>query len=514
MNTEKNAPRIQDQAAAASPGEPGTDTPPDPRRWRLLVFVALAQFMVLLDTTVVNLALPAIQSDLKATATGIEWVLTSYILCFGGLMLLGGRTADRWGRRRTFLLGAVLFTAASLLCGLADGTGLLIAARALQGCGAAFLSPAAMSLVTTMFPRGKERTTALAIWAALAGLGGTLGVIAGGLITDSLNWRWIFYINIPFGVVAVVGVLILASGRTESTSRSTPDVLGAVAVTGGLASLVYAIVNIQDKGWGSVPYVLVPAVAAVALLVAFVVVERKVADPLMPLQLFATRSLVTAGVGRVLTSGVQASVLFLSSYYLQRSLGYSTLKSGFAFLPLGIIAILITAPATRIMHRSGPRPVYLFGAIGSVIGLVLLTRAPHDGNYLLDVLPALLVLGASMQCCGIPVNVHGVSDIPQEQQGIASGVLVAAFQVGASLGVATVATSAMTRTNGELADGRIPAIAWVDGLHLGFWIAVGIGVLNLLNAYFGLPGKRRTRPAGAPAEAGTAAAAAPSTTTV
>ncbi|MFH9968171.1 MFS transporter [Streptomyces mirabilis] len=481
------APRTTDTAPAGAAA--------DPRRWRLLVFVALAQFMVLLDTTVVNLALPAIQADLKAGATAVEWVLTAYILCFGGLMLLGGRTADRWGRRRTFLLGALLFTAASLLCGLAQGAGLLIAARALQGCGAAFLSPAAMSLVTTTFPKGRERTTALAVWAALAGLGGTLGVIAGGLITDSLSWRWIFYINLPFGIVAVAGVLLLSRGRSETRIRgSRPDIASAVTVTAGLAALVYAIVNIQDHGAASTPYVLAPAAASLALLAAFVLIERRTPDPLMPLHLFATRSLATAGLGRVLTSGVQASVLFLCSYYLQRTLGYSTLRSGFAFLPLGVVAILVTAPATRIMHKTGPRPVYLAGAAGSVLGLILLTQAPQHGTYLLHLLPALLILGASMQCCGIPVNVHGVSDIPARQQGIASGVLVAAFQVGASLGVATVATSALTRTTHELTHRTTPALAWLDGLHLGFWIATGIGVLNLLTAYFGLP-RHHTAPA-------------------
>ncbi|MEU7553050.1 MFS transporter [Streptomyces sp. NPDC044571] len=492
MDTEKRAARPGGEQASADKDSAAGHAapPPDPRRWRLLVFVALAQFMVLLDTTVVNLALPAIQSDLGAGATGIEWVLTSYVLCFGGLMLLGGRTADRWGRRRTFIVGAVLFTAASLLCGLADGTGLLIAARALQGCGAAFLSPAAMSLVTTIFPSGKERTTALAIWAALAGLGATLGVIVGGLITDSLDWRWIFYVNLPIGAVAVAGVLVLGSGRTEARGSGRPDLLGAVTVTGGLAALVYAVVSIQDHGWSSPAHVLAPAAAALALLGAFVLVERRVADPLMPLKLFATRSLATAGLGRVLTSAVQASVLFLSSYYLQRTLGYSTLKSGFAFLPLGIMAILITAPATGVMHKYGPRPVYLAGALGTVLGLVLLSQAPAHGNYLLDLLPALLILGASMQCCGIPVNVHGVSDIPQEQQGIASGVLVSAFQVGASLGVATVATSALSRTTGALEAGTAPALAWLDGLHLGFWIAAGIAVLNVLNAFLGLPGRR------------------------
>ncbi|MFD5451416.1 MFS transporter [Streptomyces sp. NPDC127100] len=485
MDTEHPAP----PTGAAATGH--DQDPPDPRRWRLLVFVALAQFMVLLDTTVVNLALPAIQTDLAASATATEWFLTGYILCFGGLMLLGGRTADRWGRRRTFLLGAALFTAASLLCALADGAGLLIAARALQGCGAAFLSPAAMSLVTTTFPHGRERTTALAVWAALAGLGGTLGVVAGGLITDTLSWRWIFYINLPFGLAAVTGVLLLTSGRREpATPGSRPDALGALTVTTGLAALVYALVNIQDHGWDSTAYVIAPALAAAALLTTFTVVELRAADPLMPMRMFATRSLTTAAVGRVLTSAVQAAVLFLSSYYLQRTLGYSTLKSGFAFLPLGVAAIAVTAPATRVMHRLGPRPVYLAGAAGSVLGLLLLTAAPQHGHYLPHILPALLVLGVAMQCCGIPVNVHGVSDIPEHQQGIASGVLVSAFQIGASLGLATVATSALSRTTAQLSQGTAPAAAWLDGLHLGFWITTGIAVLNLINAALGLPGRQ------------------------
>ncbi len=257
------APRTTDTAPAGAAA--------DPRRWRLLVFVALAQFMVLLDTTVVNLALPAIQADLKAGATAVEWVLTAYILCFGGLMLLGGRTADRWGRRRTFLLGALLFTAASLLCGLAQGAGLLIAARALQGCSAPpSLSPAAMSLVTTTtFPKGRERTTALAVWAALAGLGGTLGVIAGGLdhrqpqlALDLLHQPALRDRRRRRRPAAV-------RGRPETRIRgSRPDIAGAVTVTAGLAALVYAIVNIQDHGAASTPYVLAPAAASLGLLAA------------------------------------------------------------------------------------------------------------------------------------------------------------------------------------------------------------------------------------------------------
>ncbi len=471
---------------------------PDPRRWRMLAFVALAQLMVLLDTTVVNLALPKIQQDLGASASGTEWVLTSYVLCFGGLMLLGGRTADRWGRRRTFLLGAAVFVLASLACGLADAPGLLITARAIQGCGAALLSPAAMSLVTTTFTAGKERNTALGIWAALSGLGATLGVILGGLITDSLSWRWIFYINIPIGIVAVIGTSMLVKGRQEKRPGGRPDILGAITATGGLSLLVYSIINIQDHGWSS-SWCLVPAAAAVAMGIAFVLTERRVADPLVPLHLFATRSLSTAGIGRILTSGVQAAVLFLASYYLQRTLGYSTLKAGFAFLPLGLVAIAITAPATRMLHKYGPRPVYLAGTVGSALGLVWLSQLPANGSYSLHLLPALLLLGASMQCCGIPVNVHGVSEIPLDKQGLASGVLTSAFQVGASLGVAIIATSALSRTTHAMTTGTPANLAWLDGIHLGYWIAAAIGVLNLLNAYFGFT--RRREPSGRTASA-------------
>lgn len=471
-----------DSPGGAGPSAP--DTAADPRRWRMLAFVALAQLMVLLDTTVVNLALPKIQLDLKAGASATEWVLTSYVLCFGGLMLLGGRTADRWGRRRTFLLGAAIFVAASLACGLADSPGLLIAARALQGCGAAFLSPAAMSLVTTTFHTGKERNTALGIWAALAGLGATLGVILGGLITDSLSWRWIFYINLPIGLVAMAGTWVLASGARDRKSSGRPDIVGAATATGALGLLVYAIVNIQDHGWSSA-WCLVPAGAALLLGAVFLVTERRVPDPLVPLHLFATRSLSAAGLGRILTSAVQASVLFLASYYLQRTLGYSTLRAGFAFLPLGLVAIAITAPATRMLHRFGPRPVYLAGAVGSVAGLVWLSRLGSDAPYATGLLPALMLLGAAMQCCGIPVNVHGVSEIPLDKQGLASGVLTAAFQVGSSLGVATIATAALSRTTHAAQHHTPVRQAWLEGIHLGFWIAAAIAALNLLNAYFG-----------------------------
>lgn len=482
--------RKESAVLAPRPPEP-YGTAPAPRRRRLLAFVALAQFMVLLDTTAVNLALPQIRADLGMGVSGSQWVLTGYVLCFGGLMLLGGRLADRWGRQATFLTGALVFVAASVACGLAPGTGALIAARAVQGCGAALLSPAAMSIVTTSFPAGRERTTALGIWAALAGLGGTLGVILGGLITDRLDWRWVFYINLPVCAVAAAGVWrLMAGGRPARTTvgDGRPDVLGALTATLGVTLLVYAIVGIEAEGVTS-GRVMVPGAASVLLLVAFVLVERRAADPLVPPGLFATRSLSAAGSGRVLASGVQAAVLFLLSFYVQGCLGYSTLEAGFAFLPLGLAAVLVTAPVTRLMRNVGPRRIYLAGAVATTAGLGWLTRLPQDGMYASDLLPALVLLGAALQCCTIPVNVHGVSEVPERQQGIASGLLTACFQVGASLGLASVATGAAGRAEDRVTQGATPAAAWLDGLRLGFWIAVGFAVLNVLNALIGF---RRT----------------------
>lgn len=456
----------------------------DPNRWRMLAFVALAQFMVLLDTTVVNLALPSIQKSFQASTTGIEWVLTGYITCFGGLMLLGGRAADRWGRKNTFLIGALVFVVASATCGLASGTGVLIASRVVQGCGAAFLSPAAMSLVTTTFTSDKERKTALSIWASLAGLGATLGVIIGGLVTTSLSWRWIFLINIPVGIIAVSGVIVLARPTASRPSAARPDLAGAITATGALMLAIYAITSIQPDGWSSAS-VIAPAVIAVVLAAAFIAAERRAADALIPLRLFRTRSLTAALIGRILTSAVQSSLLFLTAFYMQRAIGYSVLRAGFAFLPLAVVTVGITIAASKFMRRTNPRTLYALGACGSALALIWLTQVPDHADYALHLLPALLLLGASMPACGIPVNVYGVSEIPHEQQGIASGVLTASFQTGGALGIAVVATIAAARIIGALHDGTAANVAWTNGVHIGYWITLIIGILNIANALIG-----------------------------
>jgi EmrB/QacA subfamily drug resistance transporter len=457
----------------------------DPRRWRLLVFVALGQFMVLLDTTVVALALPLIQRDLAARSTAIEWVVNAYVLVFGGVMLLGGRVADRWGRRRTLLAGVGMFVLASLFCGLAGSIGLLVTARALQGLGAAFLSPAALSVVTSTFPAGRERNTALGVWAALSGLGATLGVIAGGVVTNYLSWRWIFYINIPVGVLVVAGVLALAAAdRPQRGGR--PDLGGSVLITGGLTLLVWAMINVTDDGWTSAK-VYVPFAGAVVLLVGFLLLEGRVSDPLVPLPIFSTRSMLSATAGRVCTAGVQAAVLFLGSFYLQRSMGYSVLRAGLAFLPLGVIAVAFTTLVPGLMHRLGPKALYAAGAAGSLASLAWLAWFPRHDGYLVYILPPLLLLGIAMQATTVPVNVVGVAEVPVEQHGIASGALVASFQIGTSLGIAAVASPALTHTRNALQSGVATSTAWSDGLRIGFAVAVVIAALNLVNAVLGFP---------------------------
>lgn len=456
------------------------------RRWWLVAVVALAQFMVLLDTTVVALVLPPIQEDLGGTAVTIAWVVNAYVLCFGGLMLLGGRIADRWGRRRSLIAGVVIFSVASLACGRADGAEWLIAARALQGVGAALLSPTALSIVTTTFTSGRQRDTALGVWAALSGLGGTLGVVLGGLIADVLDWRWIFYINIPIGIAVIVGTLMLAprDGRPESAGRAA--LLGAVLATGSLVALSWAVIDVVDVGWGD-PWVL--GRLGIAVLLAFLLVwqQRGADDPLVPPALFATRSMLSATAGRLCTAGVQAAVLFLGSFYLQRTLNFDTLQAGLAFLPVGVVAVVITLFIPRLMESWGAQPTYLIGAVGSLAAVVWWAVSPGAPSFWLIALPALLLLGFSMQASTVPVNVVGISEVPEKQHGVASAALTASFQIGTSLGIALVASPALAAAASDIAAGVPAAAAWDHGVQVGFTVAAVVAALNLLNALFAFP---------------------------
>src|SRR3954447_22288462 len=352
--------------------------------------LAVAQFMVVLDVTVVNVALPDIQADLGFSASGLQWVISAYTLMFGGFLLLGGRMADLLGRRRVFLSGLGLFSLGSLLAGLATSAGVLIGARALQGFGGALLSPAALSIVTVTFPPGRDRNLALGIWGGLAGLGGTLGVVLGGILVDAVGWSWIFFVNVPIGLaVIMITPVFVAESRVEQRSR-TFDLLGAVVGTAGLLAIVLGVIRAEPLGWGATEVVSLLAGGA-ALLIAFLRVESRSAAPLVPLRLFRSRGMQTSSLALALNGGAFLAMFFLTALFLQQVRGDSALDAGLHFLPMGVAAIAGATAASTLVTRIGTRPVHVAGAVLSVIGLALLARSDATSSYAGGVLPGLLL---------------------------------------------------------------------------------------------------------------------------
>src|SRR4051794_13882322 len=359
-------------------------------KWLALTVLALAQFMVVLDVTIVNVALPSIQDALGFSADGLQWVINAYTLTFGGLLMLGGRMSDLLGRRRVFLAGMVLFALASLAAGLAPSAGVLIAARAVQGVGAALLSPAALALVTVTFPAGRERNLALGIWGALAGIGGTLGVVAGGVLVDSAGWEWIFFVNVP---VAILGIVAAPRFLTESRgSAGGFDFTGAVLATAGLLALVYGVIRTDAAGWGSAE-VLGLFGAALILLAAFVYAESRAADPLVPLRLFRIRGMSVSALALALNGGAFLGMFFMTALYLQQVHGDSALDAGAHFVPMGIAAIASAVVGAQLVTRLGTRAAYIGGSAIGVVGLLLLSRAGVGSGYGADLLPGLVVFG-------------------------------------------------------------------------------------------------------------------------
>ncbi len=468
-------------------------TPLDPRRWRALAVLAVAQFMVVLDATIVNVALPAIRTDLHFATDDLQWVVNAYTLLFGGFLLLGGRTADLLGRRRLFLAGLALFTGASLAGGFATSPAMLVAARAVQGLGAAMLSPAALALVTTIFPPGRERSTALGIWASLAGLGGTAGVVAGGALVDAVGWQWVFFVNVPIGLAVVPFILrLVAESRDPGRARSF-DVAGALTATGGVLALVYAVIQTDHHAWGSASTLLLLALA-VALLGTFVAVEARSRAPLVPLRLFAARTVSSGNLGQALNGGIFVAAMFLSTLYLQTVLGMSALTAGAAFVPMGIAAISGATAAGQLVNRFGTRPVFITGAILSSLALVLLSRVHAGGSYAGGVLPGFVLLGLGFPLCGVPNTISAMSGVPQEQAGIASGMVNAAFQIGGAVGLATITTFATSHTTHLLSGGSGQLDALASGYGRGFAIAAGLGIANIALALVVAP---RLRPGAA-----------------
>jgi EmrB/QacA subfamily drug resistance transporter len=418
--------------------------------WLVLVLVCLAQFMVILDATIVNVALPSIQADLDMSESGLQWVVNAYALLFGGFLLLGGRAGDLIGRKRVFLAGLVLFTAASLLCALSTGETMLILGRGLQGLGAALVSPAALSIVTTTFREGQERTKALGVWASIAVGGGAVGLVLGGLLVETLSWPWIFFVNVPVGIAAfVVSLRYVPESKDEHMHKSF-DVAGAVTVTGGLITLVYAIVRSAESGWGSGEVLGILALSAV-LLVGFVLIERRSAEPLVRLSIFSVKTVRGANAAMFVIAAGLFAMFFFNTLYVQRVLGFSPLEAGFAFVPFTAGIIIGAGLSQKLVPALGAREVPLIGAALGSVGLLTFLRLTPDSSYVTDLLPGILLTSIGMGLVFVPITLIATSGVPVDDAGLASGLFNTAQQIGGALGLALLTTLATNKTEDELA---------------------------------------------------------------
>jgi EmrB/QacA subfamily drug resistance transporter len=455
--------------------------------WLVLILVCFAQFMVVLDATIVNVALPSIQRSLHFSPASLQWIVNSYTLVFGGFLLLGGRAADLIGRKRLFLAGVAVFSVASLLNALAPSGSFLIASRGLQGLGGALVAPAALSIITTTFAEGEMRTRALAVWAGVAAGGGAFGLLLGGILTDTLSWKWIFLVNVPIGVVAfLLSLRFVPESRVEGGHR-TFDLAGAGAVTAGLVVLVYAIVKAQAYGWTSGRTLGLTAIALV-LLAVFVAVERRSPAPLVRLDIFSVRSLASANAVMLLVAGGLFSMFFFASLYVQEILGYSPLRAGLAFLPVTAGIIAGSGVAAQLIKRIGVRAQVVIGLGVAALGLAILTRIAPGGTYLGELLPGLVVMSIGMGLTFVPLTLIATTNVVPDDAGLASGLFNTAQQVGGSLGLAILSTVAAGRTSDLLGGGARPsgaavAGALVDGYTRAFSIAavlVAAGALIIL----------------------------------
>jgi len=442
----------------------------DRNRWFALIVLCMASLMIVLDTTIVNVALPSIRTDLGFSQTSLAWVVNAYLLTFGGFLLLGGRLGDLYGHRRLFLAGISLFTLASLGCGLANSQGFLVGARAVQGVGGAIASAVSLSLMVNLFTEPRERAKAMGVFGFVASGGGSIGVLLGGILTDTLNWHWIFLVNIPIGIAVVaLSLRLLPGGHGQMTERRL-DVAGALTVTAALMLAVYAIVNGNQAGWTSAQTLGLLAAAA-GLLVLFLVIESRSASPLVPLRLFKLRNLATANVIGILWAASMFAWFFLSALYLQLVLGYSPLEVGLAFLPANLImGALSVGVSARLVMRFGIKPPLTVGLLLAAAGLALFARAPVDGNFVVDVLPSMVLLGLGAGIAFNPVLLAAMGDVAPQEAGLASGLVNTSFMMGGALGLAVLASLAASRTDSLLADGASRLSALTGGYHLAFLV--------------------------------------------
>jgi EmrB/QacA subfamily drug resistance transporter len=429
--------------------------------WLVLVLICMAQFMVILDATIVNVALPSIQGDLGLSEANLQWIVNAYTLVFGGFLLLGGRAGDLLGRKRLFLIGLVVFTGASLANGLAWSSGALIGFRALQGLGAALISPAALSIISVTFEEGKERARALGVWAAIAIGGSAFGLVLGGWLTQSFSWPWIFFVNVPVGALTFLAATRFVPESKDAHAHRGYDLGGAVTVTGGLMALVYAIVKAETAGWGSTTTIGFFALAA-ALLVSFVVIEARSAEPLVRLSIFRTRSLTTANITMFLVGCGMFAMFFFNTLYVQRVLGYHPLMAGVSFLPFTAGIMISAGIASNFAPRIGVRPVAAVGMALTVLGMLFLARMPVDGSYAKDVLPGFILTSLGMGAVFMPLTLVATTGLKDEDQGLASGLFNTSQQIGGALGLAILSTIAAGQTHGS------SHAALVHGFHYAF----------------------------------------------
>jgi EmrB/QacA subfamily drug resistance transporter len=452
------------------------------RKWIGLALLCTVQFMVVLDIAIVNVALPSIQTDLGFSQENLQWVISAYALFFGGFLLLGGRAADLLGRRRLFLAGIVVFTGASLLSGLAWNEEALIGARALQGLGAAIISPAALSILMTMFAEGKERNTALGAWGAVGAFGAVAGVLLGGIFTDLLSWEWIFFVNVPVGIAALAITPLLIAESRDETAESF-DIPGAVLVTSSLVTLVYAITQANDYGWTSLQTIGLFAGSAV-LMAAFLGWESRAKDPLMPFSIFRLRTLVGANVAGLILGTAMFGMFLMLTLYMQQVLGYSPLRTGVAYLAVAGTAIFWSALAAQLVTRIGVKPVLVIGMAALTGGLVYFTQVSVGGSYLGDLLPGFLLIGVGLGFSFVPISIAALAGVQEAEAGLASGLINTSQQIGGALGIAALSAIATTTTSDEVANGTTLNFALTDGFQGAFVAGAAVALVGVLVALF------------------------------
>jgi EmrB/QacA subfamily drug resistance transporter len=450
------------------------------KRWQALVLLCSAQFVVVLDASIVNVALPSIGEALDFSQGNLPWVVNAYVLTFGGFLLLGGRTADLLGRRRVFMTGLLVVALASLLAGFAASEGQLIAARAAQGLGAAIISPAALSIVTTTFKDGSERNRALGVWGAVAGSGGAAGVLLGGILTDGLGWEWVLWVNVPVSLIALaLSPRLIAESRAES-ERRVFDVAGAVTVTAALSILVYALVDANEAGWGSTQTIGLIALSAL-LLAAFVAIELRTPKPLMPFSIFRIRTLTGANVVGLLVGASLFSMFFFISLYMQQVLGYSAIHAGLSYLPLALLIMASAGIASQLVTKIGYKPVLAAGLLFIVIGLVWFSRVSVGGGFTTDILGPSLFAAAGLGFAFVTTTIAAVSGVEESEAGLASGLINTSQQIGGALGLAVLSTVAISRTDDVLASGDPDRVnALTEGFQSAFLGGAGIALLGFV----------------------------------